>query len=152
VRVMTTHLEYYSAPIRRAQVAAIREIHAEACAHARMPRQGTGESGGSFEVLPRPASALLCGDMNFPARAEERRHLLAPYGDATVTWRDSWELLHPGQPHGATVGIHPVDFVDRPECYDFVFLTEDLAPRLAGQGIDAESEASDHQPVWVVLK
>jgi len=152
VRVMTTHLEYYSAAIRAAQVAGIRGLHAQSCAHARMPREGKGEEGGSFEVFPRPASALLCGDMNFPAPAPERARLLAPYGDGTLNWRDSWEVLHPGEPHAPTVGIHPVDFVDGPACFDFVFLTEDLAPRLKGHGVNAETTASDHQPVWVELK
>lgn len=33
----------------------------------------------------RPAATLLCGDMNFPATAPERTHLLAPYPDATPT-------------------------------------------------------------------
>lgn len=151
LRVLTTHLEYYSETIRAAQVEAIRALHAQACAHARMPRRGEGEEGGSFEVLARPASALLCGDMNFPAEAPERQRLLVPYPDATPAWCDSWELRHPGTPHAATVGIHPVDFVDRPACYDFVFLTQDLAPRLTAWGSDSATEASDHQPVWVEL-
>lgn len=151
IRVMTTHLEYYSPAIRAAQIDAIRALHAQACAHARAPRRGEGEAGGSFEVFARPASALLCGDLNFPAEAPERARLLAPYADATPAWRDSWEVLHPGRAHAPTVGIHPVDFVDRPACFDFVFLTEDLAPRLAAHGIDAATAASDHQPVWVEL-
>lgn len=151
VRVLTNHLEYYSAPIRAAQIDALRAHHVEACAQARSPRQGEGEQGGSFEVLPRPAGALLCGDMNFPATAPERNRLLAPWPDATPAWRDSWQVLHGDAPHAPTVGIHPVDFVDAPACYDFIFLTEDLAPRLTRHGIDRETTASDHQPVWVEL-
>lgn len=151
LRVLTTHLEYYSPAIRAAQIDAIRALHAQACAHARAPRRGEGEAGGSFEVFPRPASAILCGDMNFPATAPERARLLAPYADATPAWKDSWEVLHPGEPHAPTVGIHPVDFVDAPACFDFVFLGEDLAPRLAAQGSDPDTESSDHQPLWVEL-
>ena len=151
LRVMTTHLEYYSLPQRQAQIDAIRRLHAEACAHARRPRPGKGEAGGSFEVRPRPASAILCGDMNFPAEAAERRRLLSPFEDPIPAFRDSWEVLHPDRPHAPTVGIHKVDFVDRPSCFDFVFVTEDLAPRLVGLGIDAVTSASDHQPVWIDL-
>lgn len=151
LRIMTTHLEYYSAVIRAAQIEAIRALHAEACAHGRAPRRGEGEQGGSFEVLPRPVSALLCGDMNFPADAPERGRLLAPYSDATPAWHDSWEVLHGSEPHAPTVGIHPVDFVDAPACFDFVFLSEDLAPRLLAHCINRETTASDHQPVWVEL-
>lgn len=151
VRVMTSHLEYYSQRQRQAQVDAIRRLHAEACAQGRLPRIGKGEEGGSFEVLPRPAAALLCGDMNFPASAGERARLLAPFADGAPAFRDGWEVLHPGVPHAPTVGIHPVSFVDAPACFDFVFLTEDLAPWLKAHGIDAETQASDHQPVWVEL-
>lgn len=151
LRVLTTHLEYYSPTIRAAQIEAIRNLHAEACAQARAPRRGKGEAGGSFEVLPRPATALLCGDMNFPATAPERARLLAPYPDATLAFRDSWDVLHGDTPHAPTVGIHPVDFVDAPACYDFIFLTQDLAPRLLAHGVDRETTASDHQPVWIEL-
>lgn len=109
------------------------------------------EAGGSFEVFPRPAAAILCGDMNFPATAPERRQILAPFGDGEPAFRDAWAALHPGEPHAPTVGIHPVDFVSQPECFDFVFVTEGLAGRLKGHGIDAGTMASDHQPVWVEL-
>ncbi len=152
LRVLTSHLEYYSGLQRQTQIDAIRTLHAEACAHARRPRAGKGEAGGSFEVFTRPAAALLCGDMNFPASAPERARLLAPMGEGTPALVDSWEALHPGTPHAPTVGIHPVDFVDAPACFDFVFLSEDLAPRLKAHGIDAETTASDHQPVWVELR
>ncbi|OZA27890.1 MAG: endonuclease [Hydrogenophilales bacterium 17-64-11] len=150
LRVMTTHLEYYSQPQRTMQIDAIRRLHAEACAMAaRSPL--AEEQGGSFEVFPRPAEALLCGDMNFPASAPERAQILAPFAGGEPGFRDAWEVLHPGEPHAPTVGVHPVDFVSRPECFDFVFVTEGLVNRLKAHGIDTATAASDHQPVWVEL-
>ncbi|MBI3431736.1 MAG: endonuclease/exonuclease/phosphatase family protein [Hydrogenophilales bacterium] len=150
LRVMTTHLEYYSQRQREIQIDAIRRLHAEACAmSARVPL--IEEQGGSFEVFPRPAQALLCGDMNFPASAPERAQILAPFSGDDPGFRDAWALLHPGELHAPTVGIHPVDFVKQPECFDFVFVTAGLAGRLKTHGIDAVTEASDHQPVWVEL-
>jgi endonuclease/exonuclease/phosphatase family metal-dependent hydrolase len=89
--------------------------------------------------------------MNFPPRRPERSQLLAPFAGGETGFRDAWEVLHPDKPHAPTVGIHPVDFVDRPECFDFVFVTEWLAGRLRAHGIDVATEASDHQPVWVEL-
>jgi endonuclease/exonuclease/phosphatase family metal-dependent hydrolase len=151
LRVMTTHLEYYSPLIRAAQVADIRRLHAQACAHARAPRQDKGEEGGPFAVQPRPASALLCGDMNFAQESPEWFLCLADFDDDTLPWQDAWRVLHPEAPHAPTVGIHPVDFVDQPTCFDFFFLTEDLAPRLVGHGVNVDTTASDHQPVWVEL-
>ena len=109
------------------------------------------EAGGSFEVFPRPAQALLCGDMNFPATAPERAQILAPFAEGTPGFHDAWSILHPGETHAPTVGIHPVDFVKQPECFDFVFLTEGLAARLKAHGIDAATEASDHQPVLIEI-
>lgn len=150
LRLMTTHLEYYSQRQRQAQIDAIRQLHAEACAMAgRAPL--IEEQGGAFEVFPRPEQALLCGDMNFPAWAAERAQILAPFACGQPALRDAWEMLHPGEPHAPTVGIHPVDFVKQPECFDFIFLTEGLAGRLKAHGIDTGTEASDHQPVWVEL-
>jgi len=151
LRVMTTHLEYYSQVQREAQIDAIRRIHLDACAHARQPRPGEDESGGPFEVWPRPAAAILCGDMNFPAEAPARGQLLAPFADGTPSFVDSWEVLHPGRAHPPTAGIHKVDWLDRPSCYDFVFLTGDLAPHLAEHHVNAATAASDHQPVWITL-
>ncbi len=150
LRVMTTHLEYYSQAQRIAQIDAIRRLHREACAMARRAPL-PGEVGGSFEVFPRPAEAILCGDMNFPATAPERARLLAPFPGREPAFRDAWDVLHPGEAHAPTCGIRPVDFVDRPACFDFVFLTAGLARRLQAHGIDADTQASDHQPVWVAL-
>lgn len=157
VRVMTTHLEYYSLVMREAQIDALRALHVQACQHAHQPRLDKDEAGGSFEVFTQPPSAILCGDMNFRAGSAEHARMLALYGGQSRTtpmlrdWCDSWQVLHGEQPHAATVGIHKVDWVDQPCCFDFVFLTDDLAPRLVKHQVNAETAASDHQPVWVEL-
>ncbi|HMM47748.1 MAG TPA: endonuclease/exonuclease/phosphatase family protein [Thiobacillaceae bacterium] len=150
LRVMTTHLEYYSQRQREVQIDAIRRLHVEACALSKRPPMAE-ERGGAFEVFPCPTEAILCGDMNFPAWAGERARLIAPFAGGEPGFRDAWEVLHPGKPHAPTVGVHPVDFVDRPECFDFVFVTDGLAGRLRALEIDAATEASDHQPVTIEL-
>jgi endonuclease/exonuclease/phosphatase family metal-dependent hydrolase len=151
LRVMTTHLEYYSAKIRAAQIDAIRALHAEASTHARMPRHGEGEEGGSVEVLARPAAAVLCGDMNFAAGAPVPAQLLQPYLDETEDWHDSHEVLQPGRTHAPTVGLHQPSFMKAPRCFDFMFVTTGLTPRLKRHAVDAATTASDHQPVWLEL-
>lgn len=150
LRVMTTHLEYYSARQREAQVDAIRRLHAEAAVVGARSSLAE-EAGGAFEVFPRPADAILCGDMNFTATAPERARLLVPFSDGAPAFHDAWDVLHPGAPHAPTVGIHPVDFVSQPECFDFVFLTRAIANRLRTHAIDVATTASDHQPVWIEL-
>ncbi|SFE28826.1 endonuclease/exonuclease/phosphatase family protein [Nitrosomonas sp. Nm166] len=148
LRVLTTHLEYYSQRQREVQIDAIRRLHSEACAMSQREFLQE-EQGGTFEVFPRPQQALLCGDLNFPATAPERTQILAPFSDGIPNFHDAWSVLHPGTTHAPTVGIHPVDFVDRPECFDFVFITNGLVNHLKAHGIDSETDASDHQPVWV---
>src|SRR5215470_3350360 len=59
LRVISTHLEYYSAVQRAAQVEDLLRLHVEACAHARTPRPDS-EPGGPFEAVARPVSAILC--------------------------------------------------------------------------------------------
>lgn len=152
VRVMTTHLEYYSRRQREAQIDAIRALHAEACAQARSSRPAEEGVSGPFAVFPRPCTAILCGDMNFPATAPERVRLLTPFDANTPAWLDAWEMTHPGVPHPPTAGIHKVDWLDAPSCFDFVFVSADLAPRLIDMATDALTAASDHQPVWVELR
>jgi len=148
VRVMTTHLEYYSQHQREIQINAIRDLHRNACAMSRR-KFLKEEKGGPFEVFPCPGQALLCGDLNFPAWAREHQQILAPFEDGIPNFCDVWLALHPDIQHPPTVGIHPVDFVDRPECFDFIFVTEGLIPRLKTYGIDMVTQASDHQPIWV---
>jgi len=150
VRVLTTHLEYYSARQRLAQVEAIRALHRNACDHARLIRPGEA-GGGPFDALPRPASAILCGDMNSGPEAPERARLLAAFEAGAPALVDAWQAVHPATPHLPTAGIHPVDWLDAPTCYDFIYVTEDLAGRLTACEVDTVTDASDHQPVWIEL-
>ena len=62
---------------------------------------------------------------------------------------DAWESLNPGTPHAHSFKLY--DKVDAPYCCDYVFVTPDLVPRLRSIRIDAETQASDHQPVMVEL-
>ena len=150
VRVMTTHLEYYSQHQRKKQIEAIRHLHAEACAMSNHSPQ-INKLGGPFGSFPRPAEAILCGDMNFPVTANERSQILAKFSGGIPPFLDARKVLHPDQPHIPTVGIHPVSFVDQPECFDYIFITEGLKKNLKGYQTDSATLASDHQPVWITL-
>ena len=150
MRVMTTHLEYYSAVQRAAQVEAIRGRHAEACAHARAASL-RDDSGGPFQSFEQPASAILTADFNY--RPDDPLHLRmqAPFDDGALQFVDAWQQAHPGVPHVPTLGVH--DREQWPQAYasDFVYVTEDLVPRLRAVKVDGETQASDHQPVLVEL-
>ena len=150
LRVITTHLEYYSAMQRMAQVEALRRLHEEACGHAAFPRP-SGDHGELFKALPRPASAVLTGDFNFQPDAPEHRRMTSAFGAAAPRFMDAWEIAHPKQPHAHTVGLYENSWAEHPFCCDFIFVTGDLASRIHAVTVNRQTQASDHQPVFIEL-
>lgn len=153
LRLVTTHLEFYSRRQREAQVEALRRIHAEGWHHAQAPRSAA-ETDPPFAVLPRGAITLLCGDFNCAAGSPEYERIQQPFaGDDAGVPRllDAWRLAHPQQAHAPTAGLRAADWLAAPACYDFCFVGENAAGRIAGMYVDAETDASDHQPVIVDL-
>ncbi len=148
LRVISTHLEYYSVLQRKAQVEGLRRLHAEACAHARAPRP-TGERGEPFEALPRPASAILCGDFNFKPEDPEHARMTTAVESNVSRFVDAWQSLHPGQPHPPTVGVHEKSWPLY--CCDFLFVTDDLSDSIEDVSVDDVTQASDHQPLMLRL-
>jgi endonuclease/exonuclease/phosphatase family metal-dependent hydrolase len=137
LRVMTTHLEYYSSTHRGAQIQRLGELHAEACA----PHLAV-EEPGSYESYTRAKSALVCGDFNLkPEDPHHGKMLEAGFVDA-------WQALNRGKARQATFHLHDGE---TPYCCDYVFITPDLAPRLKSIKIDTVTQASDHQPLIVQL-
>jgi len=150
LRVISTHLEYYSPLQRMAQVEALRQLHEEACGHARAPRPDAEEPGTPFSPAHRPASAMVCGDFNFEPHHLEHARITAPFSNGEPAFRDAWELAHPGLPHTPTVGVHENSLPAA--CFDFVFVTQDLVARVRRVEVNSATEASDHQPVLVELE
>lgn len=151
IRVICTHLEYYSAPQRAAQAEALRVWHAEACAHARHP--GKSESRpGPFTPEPRPAEAVLVGDFNAKPEDVAYRRMLAPYADATENWHDAWLHAHPGRPHAPTCALYDKEqWPEPPFTCDFVFVTQSLLPALRRCEVNGVTQDSDHQPIVLSL-
>jgi endonuclease/exonuclease/phosphatase family metal-dependent hydrolase len=151
LRVTTTHLEYYSARQREAQIDRLRELHREAVAHAHVTRPGTA-SDGAFERMPRAAAAVLVGDFNFKPDDPDHARLLAPMDPTTPAYRDAWELAHPGHRHEPTVGVHDKEqWPGTPFTFDFVCVSADIAGRVRDVRVDEVTDASDHQPMLVEL-
>jgi endonuclease/exonuclease/phosphatase family metal-dependent hydrolase len=165
IRIITTHLEYYSARQRMAQVEALRTIYAEGEAHARAKPATIG--GGPFEGIARPRATLIAGDFNFEPDSPEYRRLLAPFDgagasawagavpegvDATPALADAWRARHPGEAHPTTFKLYEKLRPDEPELHcDFVFAEPSALARIASIEVDAVTRASDHQPIVVRL-
>ncbi len=151
VRVITTHVEYYSADHQAAQVEALRSLHHEAAQFALHPPKPVDDEG-HYQTAPRPPSAIVCGDFNFETAAPPYARMLAPFDGGTPAFRDAWTVAHPGQPHAPTCAIHDkVMWPGPPHCRDFMFVTDDLAARVRDVRVDVETAASDHQPVHLAL-
>ena len=151
LRVISTHLEFYSEVQRLAQVARLRELHREACEHARRPAKAETQAS-PFADTARPMSAIVCGDFNSPFEGSAYCAMLEPIADAPP-FVDAWSCAHPDEPRAATVGLYDHEqWSDGPFACDFIFVTEDLKPRIAGCGADQRSRSSDHQPMWLELR
>ncbi|HEX7606954.1 MAG TPA: endonuclease, partial [Usitatibacter sp.] len=66
-------------------------------------------------------------------------------------YRDAWPLVHRNQPHAATFCVHSQAYSKSPYCCDFAFVSSDIAQRVRGVQVDAQTQASDHQPVLLDL-
>jgi endonuclease/exonuclease/phosphatase family metal-dependent hydrolase len=151
LRVVTTHLEYYSARQRMAQVEALRTIYADGHAHARDGRI-TMDDGGPFQTYPRPRETLIAGDCNFEPDSGEHARMLAPFADGTPPLRDAWHEMHGATPHPTTFKLYEKLVPGEPELHcDFVFVGDELRARLREVRVDLDTQASDHQPIIVTL-
>lgn len=151
VRVITTHLEYYSRTKRAAQVEALRAIYAEGHGYATNPRIELGD-WGPFAAFPRPAATIITGDFNLEPGDPLHARMGAPFADATPPMFDAWEVAHPEAPHPPTFRIYEKEEPGGPELHcDFIFVSEGLRPRVAGVEVDTRTQVSDHQPVLLAL-
>jgi endonuclease/exonuclease/phosphatase family metal-dependent hydrolase len=151
MRVITTHLEWYSLAQRGAQVDALRRIYADGYAHAKAA-EVTMTDGGPFQTHLRPKAALFCGDFNLEHDSELHARMIAPIDDATPALVNPWDRLHPGEPYPATFCIY-----NRMEDYgqlhcDFFFASPEVMARVESFHVDRLVQASDHQPIVLTLR
>lgn len=140
LRVITTHLEYYSGAQRAVQIDRLGELYRE----ADRPVHAKGE--GPFQPLARPVSALVCGDFNLPPQDPLHQRMI------DIGFVDAWQALNPRGSHPHTFRVHERDEDESPYCCDYVFVTEDLVARLKSLRVDGANQASDHQPLIVELE
>ncbi len=164
VRVMTTHLEYYSQVQRMAQARALRQLHIEACAHATAPPLDD-TSRSPFQTKLHTPHAILCGDFNLGTDAPEYTAIQMPFqpgATANATpkaanamasrLQDAWPLAHGAAPHAPTFRLFDRTYGPEAVACDFVFVSDGLAPHVRRVEVDRVTRASDHQPVFVALR
>ncbi|HUR88272.1 MAG TPA: endonuclease/exonuclease/phosphatase family protein [Ramlibacter sp.] len=146
VRIMTTHLEYYSKPQRAAQTNAVRDLHAQYSANAIAPPE-LSHDGSPFQSKVHTENAIVCGDFNFGAHEPEYSAITQPFGHGRL--HDCWRILHDVAPHAPTFRLFDRRYGPEPVACDFVFVSDSLAARVKQLAIDSETQVSDHQPVAV---
>jgi len=149
LRIMTTHLEYYSSRQRRMQVERIRELHVAAALRTHL--SGRDASRGPFRTHKGSISAILAGDFNCRPLDAPITRLTAPFSQPVPAFCDAWRSVYPGIPHPPSIGVFDRKQWPRPFCCDYAFVTKDLRSRLLEVRIDQRSDASDHQPLLLVL-
>ncbi len=143
LRVVTTHLEYYSAAHRAAQIGRLHALQAEVAGNEAHPPK---PAASPYDPVPRPASLVLCGDLNFLPHEDAYRALFAP------PLLDAWPRARGDEPHPPSTGLY-----DRRQwpmgghCRDYFAVTSDVAQRIADLAIDTVTDASDHQPLRLTL-
>jgi len=150
VRITTTHLEYYSDVMRSAQAHRLRDLHDEACGRALLPGFPTAENG-PFDRTAQTVSAILTADFNFPPENPSYDAIQEPLACGGPSYVDAWKLVNGRRAHDPTFCVFDQRYAKRPYCCDFVFVSEDLAPRVRAIRVDTDTKLSDHQPVLLEL-
>jgi endonuclease/exonuclease/phosphatase family metal-dependent hydrolase len=146
LRVTNTHLEYYSAAQRDAQIGRLLDLQQEASSYRQAADKR--EPYGRQMIA---ASGILCGDFNFDV-SDPQHAMLHASSRPGLNYRDAWILRHPNRRHQPTCGIHDrAQWVQGPDCRDLIFVTEDLAGRIRSVEVEGLTKASDHQPVLIEL-
>lgn len=151
VRLLTTHLEYYSVRQRDAQIEALRAIQLEAVEQSQVPVCLKKDGNPVFMPRPRPVSAVLCGDLNCEPESDSYRLLARSADEPSASWHDAWRLAHPQREHAPTVGLHGAEWPDRAYCCDYFWVAGMSPERVLDVWVIPEVDASDHQPVVLDL-
>lgn len=163
VRIMITHLEFYSARQRMAQAQALRALHMQACEQA-AAQPLADHSHSPFQSKTHTRHAILCGDFNFEPGAPEYATIQQPFrplapaspaqaatNTAADHLQDAWPLVLGKTPHAPTFRLFDRTYGPEPITCDYVFVSQSLVPRVQSLSVNLNSRASDHQPLWIEL-
>lgn len=162
VRVMTTHLEYFSKRQRMAQTRYLRGMHFDALARVSSPPAWC-DDGSPFQSKRHTPHTVLCGDFNLepheveyaalgsPASVIECLEACWPENVISTRLHDAWRVLNPQTPQPDTFRLFDSQFGPTPGACDFVWVSDSLRPHVRSFEVNQQTQASDHQPVRVVI-
>lgn len=149
VRVVTTHLEYHAEVQRLAQARRLHDIQSEVAANQGYAAFAPPE--GPYAAASRPVDAILCGDFNSAPDDDVYDCLTEPIAGG-CGFQDAWRICHGDRPHAPTCGIFDRrQWPQGPHCRDFFFVAGTPAQSIQDVQVNEETDASDHQPVLLVM-
>ena len=150
LRVMTTHLEFFSEIQQLAQIQRIREIHEEAFNQFHNP--GKDMQYTPYELVRRPEKTVICGDFNFIPDSTPYRKMTTSFSDKNMNLVDAWKTQQEGTVNLPTCGIFDLkQWKIGPHCRDYFFISQSLVKKINEISVNTETDASDHQPIRLVL-
>lgn len=151
LRIINTHLEYYSSKHRAAQVEGLRLVHQQSSVHATQTTSSLSTVRGPYVPSAGRCPTVLCGDFNMEKSEPAYGRLLEDFDDETQAFHDAWTVVHPEKDHPVTCGVYELVHWSTAHCRDFIFITSDLTGQVRAMDVDEKTEASDHQPLRLVL-
>ena len=150
IRVMNTHLEFFSEKQQFSQVQRIRELHKEACTQFSEP--GLDMPNTPFERVDRPDKMVICGDFNFTPDSICYQLMTETFSGKIPDLFDAWNTVHPEESRSPTCGVFDhKQWKNGPHCRDYFFLSEKLIQQIQEVSVNTKTNASDHQPICLIL-
>ena len=151
LRIVNTHLEFHCERQRAEQVERLIELQRHVAQNNVAPaRHG---ASGPYKAIARPTDCVMCGDFNMEPASLPYSEVVGTVATGGQLFYDAWSYLHPDRPHDPTCGIHDhLQWPQGPHCRDFFFVTPGAAERIEHVTVDTKTDASDHQPVMLLLR
>jgi endonuclease/exonuclease/phosphatase family metal-dependent hydrolase len=151
LRLMNTHLEFFSEKQQLAQVQRIRDLHEEACAQTR--ESGLDFPNTPFARIQRPENMVICGDFNFVSESASYRLITSAFPEHVPDLVDAWDVVHPENNRSPTCGIFDhKQWKEGPHCRDYFFISQNLSPQVNQVSVNTETASSDHQPIRITFE
>ena len=151
LRLMNTHLEFFSEKQQLAQVQRIRDLHEEACAQTR--ESGLDFPNTPFARIQRPENMVICGDFNFVSESASYRLITSAFPEHVPDLVDAWDVVHAENNRSPTCGIFDhKQWKEGPHCRDYFFISQNLSPQVNQVSVNTETAASDHQPIRITFE
>ena len=151
LRLMSTHLEFFSEKQQLVQVQRIRDLHEEACRQSFEP--GLDIPKSPFERLDRSENMVICGDFNFLPDSTSYQLITSTFSNDIPHLVDAWKIAHPNKTQTPTCGIFDrKQWKQGPHCRDYFFLSQNLTQHIKQVSVNTITDASDHQPIRLILE